>query len=142
MRAVADRRPAMSRRAVITGIGVVAPGAIGVKEYWSLLSGGRTATRTITHFDPSPYRSRMAGECDFDPLREGLSRREVRRLDRAAQFALVAGREALAGSGLESHQLDPTRIGVALGCAIGCTTSLEQEFAILSDDGREWEMDQ
>jgi act minimal PKS ketosynthase (KS/KS alpha) len=132
----------MSRRAVITGIGVVAPGAIGVKEYWSLLSGGRTATRTITHFDPSPYRSRMAGECDFDPLREGLSRREVRRLDRAAQFALVAGREALAGSGLESHQLDPTRVGVALGCAIGCTTSLEQEFAILSDDGREWEMDQ
>jgi minimal PKS ketosynthase (KS/KS alpha) len=132
----------MSRRAVITGIGVVAPGAIGVKEYRNLLAEGRTATRTITHFDPSPYRSRMAGECDFDPLREGLSNREVRRLDRTAQFALVAGREALAGSGLDAAEMDPTRIGVAVGCAIGCTTSLEEEFAILSDDGREWEMDQ
>ena len=50
----------MSRRAVITGVGVVAPGGIGTKAYWKLLSEGRTATRIITHFDASPYRSRMA----------------------------------------------------------------------------------
>ncbi|ACY98319.1 MULTISPECIES: beta-ketoacyl-[acyl-carrier-protein] synthase family protein [Thermomonospora] len=132
----------MSRRAVITGMGVLAPGAVGVKEYWSLLSEGRTAIRTITHFDPSPFRSRMAGECDFDPVKEGLTRQQIRRLDRAAQFAIVAGREAIADSGLDFDRLDPTRVAVALGCAIGCTTSLEREFVIGSADGSQWEIDQ
>ncbi len=132
----------MSRRAVITGVGVVAPGGIGTKAYWKLLSEGRTATRNITHFDASPYRSRMAGEADFDPVREGLTPQEIRRLDRAAQFAVVAGREAMADSGIEFDQLDPGRIGVSLGTAVGCTTSLEREFIVGSDRGRYWEVDQ
>ncbi|WP_439664269.1 beta-ketoacyl-[acyl-carrier-protein] synthase family protein [Lentzea sp. HUAS TT2] len=132
----------MSRRAVITGVGVVAPGGIGTKAYWQLLSEGRTATRNITHFDASPYRSRMAGEADFDPVREGLTPQEIRRLDRAAQFAVVAGREAMADSGIEFDQLDPGRIGVSLGTAVGCTTSLEREFIVGSDRGKYWEVDQ
>lgn len=132
----------MSRRAVITGVGVVAPGGIGTKAYWKLLSEGRTATRNITHFDASPYRSRMAGEADFDPVREGLTPQEIRRLDRAAQFAVVAGREAMSDSGIEFDQLDPGRIGVSLGTAVGCTTSLEREFIVGSDRGRYWEVDQ
>ncbi|SDP62942.1 beta-ketoacyl-[acyl-carrier-protein] synthase family protein [Lentzea jiangxiensis] len=132
----------MSRRAVITGVGVVAPGGIGTKAYWKLLSEGRTATRTITHFDASPYRSRMAGEADFDPVREGLTPQEIRRLDRAAQFAVVAGREAMSDSGIEFDQLDPGRIGVSLGTAVGCTTSLEREFIVGSDRGKYWEVDQ
>jgi act minimal PKS ketosynthase (KS/KS alpha) len=131
----------MSRRAVITGVGVVAPGGIGTKAYWQLLSEGRTATRNITHFDASPYRSRMAGEADFDPVREGLTPQEIRRLDRAAQFAVVAGREAMADSGIEFDQLDPGRIGVSLGTAVGCTTSLEREFIVGSDRGKYWEVD-
>jgi len=110
------------RRAVITGVGVVAPGGIGTKAYWALLADGRSATRTITHFDASPYRSRVAGECDFDPLREGLSPREIRGLDRASQFAVVAAREAVCTSGLEFARLDPRRIGVVLGCAVGGMT--------------------
>ncbi|MCR3751558.1 MULTISPECIES: beta-ketoacyl-[acyl-carrier-protein] synthase family protein [Lentzea] len=132
----------MSRRAVITGVGVVAPGGIGTKAYWKLLSEGRTATRNITHFDASPYRSRMAGEADFDPVREGLTPQEIRRLDRAAQFAVVAGREAMSDSGIEFDQLDPGRIGVSLGTAVGCTTSLEREFIVGSDRGKYWEVDQ
>lgn len=132
----------MKRRAVITGVGVVAPGGIGTKNYWSLLAEGRTATRRITQFDASPYRSRVAGEVDFDPLQHGLTPQEIRRLDRAAQFAVVAGREAVANSGIEFEDLDPGRVGVALGCAVGCTTSLEREFVVGSDLGRKWEVDQ
>lgn len=131
----------MSRRVVITGVGVVAPGGIGVKAYWDLLASGRTATRAISHFDASPYRSRIAGECDFDPMREGLSKQEARRLDRAAQFGIVAAREAVRDSHIDFDHLDPTRIGVALGTAVGCTTSLEREFVIGSDNGRLWEVD-
>lgn len=130
------------RRAVITGVGVVAPGAIGTKDYWKLLSEGRTATRIISQFDASPYRSRVAAEVDFDPERVGLSPREVRRLDRAAQFALVAGREAVSDSGIEFDAVDPERVGVSLGSAVGCTTSLEREFVIGSDSGRRWEVEQ
>jgi act minimal PKS ketosynthase (KS/KS alpha) len=132
----------MSRRAVITGVGTIAPGGIGKKAFWKLLSEGRTATRLITHFDASPYRSRMAGECDFDPVREGLDPQEIRRLDRAAQFAVVAAREAMLDSGIEFEQLDAGRIGVSLGTAVGCTTSLEREFVVGSDSGKNWEIDQ
>ncbi|MCU1470897.1 MAG: Beta-ketoacyl synthase [Glaciihabitans sp.] len=132
----------MSRQAVITGLGVLSPGAIGVKEYWELLSEGRTATRTITHFDASPYRSRIAGEVDFDPIASGLTAHQVSTLDRAAQFAIVAGQEALADSGLDFNRTDPTRVGVALGCAVGCTTSIEREYVRTSDSGRLWEIDQ
>ena len=126
----------MARRAVITGFGVLAPGGIGAKAYWSLLAEGRTATRTITRFDASPYRSRMAGEIDFDALACGLAPGQVRDLDRAAQFALVAGREAVTASGLDFDSGDPARVGVALGCAVGCTTSIEREYVA----GSLWEL--
>ncbi|HEY5820456.1 MAG TPA: beta-ketoacyl-[acyl-carrier-protein] synthase family protein [Propionibacteriaceae bacterium] len=131
----------MSRRAVITGVGAIAPGGVGTKEYWKLLSEGRTATRLITHFDASPYRSRVAGEVDFDAERLGLSMREIRRLDRAAQFALVACREAVSDSGIEFAEVNPERVSVSLATAVGCTTSLEREFQVSSDNGKAWEVD-
>src|ERR1044071_2149520 len=90
----------MSRRAVITGIGVIAPGGTGTKPFWEMLTAGRTGTRRITFFDPAPYRCKVAAECDFDPAAEGLSPQDIRRMDRVSQFAVVCAREALADSGL------------------------------------------
>jgi act minimal PKS ketosynthase (KS/KS alpha) len=130
-----------SRRVVITGIGVVAPGGTGTKAFWELLTEGRTATRTITLFDPAGFRSRMAAECDFDPVAEGLSPQEIRRMDRAAQLAVVATAEAVHDSGLEVTELPPHRVGVSLGSAVGCTMGLEQEYIVLSDRGRLWLVD-
>ncbi|WP_282916570.1 beta-ketoacyl synthase N-terminal-like domain-containing protein, partial [Streptomyces exfoliatus] len=89
-----------ARRVVITGIGVVAPGDVGTKPFWEMLTAGRTATRLISSFDASPFRSRVAAECDFDPAAEGLSQRQVRAWDRTTQFAYVAAKEALADSGV------------------------------------------
>ena len=86
---------ARGRRVVITGIGVVAPGGIGAKALWELLTAGRTATGAITLFDATGFRSRVAAECHFDPAAEGLSRQEIRRMDRAAQFGVVCAKEAL-----------------------------------------------
>ncbi|WP_406145943.1 beta-ketoacyl-[acyl-carrier-protein] synthase family protein [Streptomyces sp. NBC_01012] len=129
------------RRVAITGLGVVAPGGVGVKEYWNLLTAGRTATRRISFYDPSPFRSQVAAECDFDPRAAGLSHQEIRRLDRASQFAVVSTREALADSGLDLSSADPGRIGTAVGSAVGCTTSLEREYAVVSDGGRKWNVD-
>jgi act minimal PKS ketosynthase (KS/KS alpha) len=126
----------VSRRVVITGVGVLAPGGIGVKNFWSLLSEGRTATRRITFFDPAPYRSRVAAEADFDPQDWGLSPQEIRRMDRAAQFAVVAAREAVSDSGLDFAGIDPVTIGVTIGSAVGATTGLDQEYRVVSDGGR------
>ncbi|TDC97200.1 beta-ketoacyl-[acyl-carrier-protein] synthase family protein [Actinomadura sp. 7K507] len=126
----------MTRRAVITGIGVLAPGGTGVKDFWSLLTEGRTATRGITFFDPEPYRSRIAAEIDFDPAAHGLRPQEIRRMDRAAQLAVVATREAVARAGLEPQEDDPCRVGVSIGSAVGATMGLDREYCVVSDGGR------
>lgn len=126
----------MSRRVAIVGVGVVAPGGIGTKEFWSLLSEGRTSTRGITFFDPAPFRSRVAAEIDFDPAAHGLTQQEIRRMDRAVQLAVVAMREAIDDSGLVFADLDPGRLGVTIGTAVGATMGLEEEYRVVSDDGR------
>ncbi|MFB9331332.1 beta-ketoacyl-[acyl-carrier-protein] synthase family protein [Actinoplanes octamycinicus] len=131
----------MTRRAVITGIGAVAPGGVGRDRMWDLLTAGRTATRTISLFDASNFRSRIAAECDFDPAAAALSPQEIRRMDRAAQFAVVSAREAIADSGIDPAGYDPARITVSVGSAVGCTMGLEQEYAVLSDGGRQWLVD-
>ncbi|MFI5527156.1 beta-ketoacyl-[acyl-carrier-protein] synthase family protein [Kitasatospora sp. NPDC051853] len=131
----------MTRRAVITGVGVVAPGGIGKEAYWDLLASGRTATRRISLFDPAGFRSQVAAECDFDPRAAGLGPREVRRMDRAAQFAVVAAREAVADSGLDLAAVEPGRVAVSVGSAVGCTMGLEEEYTVLSDHGRDWLVD-
>nr|CAC05671.1 putative keto synthase [Streptomyces antibioticus] len=131
----------MTRRVVITGVGVRAPGGNGTKAFWDLLSAGRTATRSISFFDASPFRSRIAGEVDFDAAAEGFGPREIRRMDRATQFAVACTREAVADSGLDLSALDPHRIGVSLGSAVASATSLENEYLVMSDAGKEWEVD-
>lgn len=125
----------------MTGIGVRAPGAIGTKEFWELLTSGRTATRRISFFDASRFRSQIAGEADFDAAAEGFSPREIRRMDRATQFAVACTRDAVADSGLETGRLDPHRIGVSLGSAVASATSLETEYLVMSDAGKEWRVD-
>jgi act minimal PKS ketosynthase (KS/KS alpha) len=128
----------MNRRVAITGMGVRAPGSLGKDAFWELLSNGRTATRRITFFDPSPYRSQVAAEVDFDSTAEGLSPREIRRMDRATQFAVVCAREALSDSGLAD--ISPHRTGISLGSAVAAATSLEREYLVLSDSGKRWTM--
>ena len=127
----------MNRRVVVTGIGVVAPGGVGTKEFWDFITAGRTATRAISLFDAGQFRSRVAAEVDFDGARAGLTPQELRRLDRAAQFVLVACREALEDSGL-AGALDPLRTGVSIGSAVGCTMSLDTEYNVVSNGGRDW----
>ena len=131
----------MDRRVVVTGLGVVAPGGTGTKPFWEFITSGRTATRRISFFDPSPYRSRIAAECDFDPVREGLSPQEIRRMDRAAQFSVFCAREALADAGFDAETGDPTRVGVCMGSAVGNTMTMEREYVVLSDNGKLWNVD-
>ena len=131
----------MTPRILITGIGVVAPGGATTKEFWDLLTSGRTATRRISTFDPSPFRSQVAAECDIDPTAAGFSQREIRRMDRATILGVMAARQAMQDSELNFQHLDPARIGVSVGSAVGATTSRNASTSCCRDTGREWKVD-
>ncbi|GAA3755677.1 beta-ketoacyl-[acyl-carrier-protein] synthase family protein [Micromonospora maritima] len=129
------------RRTVVTGIGVVAPGGATRDRFWKTITEGRTATRRISFFDPSPFRSQIAAECDFDPDAAGITLAERQRADRYVQFALACSAEALADSGLTLTDAERERAGVVLGTAVGGTMALEQEYVRVSDSGRHWLVD-
>ncbi|MGW5355450.1 beta-ketoacyl-[acyl-carrier-protein] synthase family protein [Streptomyces sp. NPDC004031] len=131
----------MTRRVAVTGIGVVAPGGIGVPAFWDLLSSGRTATRRISRFDATGFRSRIAAECDFDPAGVGLDPVRLARADRYVQFAMAAADEALHDAGMDPQAEDPWRIAVSLGTAVGGTTRLEHDYALVSAGGDRWDVD-
>ncbi|HEY3751339.1 MAG TPA: beta-ketoacyl-[acyl-carrier-protein] synthase family protein [Pseudonocardiaceae bacterium] len=128
----------MNRRVVITGVGVLAPGAVGRENFYDLLSAGRTATRPISLFNPDGYRSRIAAEIDFDPQALGLTPLQIRRMDRAGQLAVVCQREAIADSGIVIDEALAARTGVSIGSAVGASTGLDQEYSVVSNSGQDW----
>ncbi|GAA4233587.1 beta-ketoacyl-[acyl-carrier-protein] synthase family protein [Actinomadura meridiana] len=129
----------MTRRTAVTGVGVVAPGGPDRERFWARLLSGRPAMRVISTFDPDPFRSRIAAECDFDPRTRGLTPREIRRNDRFALLAMAAADEAVADSGPDAP--DPDRTGICLGSAVGATIRLEEEYVVASDGARDWTVD-
>ncbi|MEU7481929.1 beta-ketoacyl-[acyl-carrier-protein] synthase family protein [Lentzea sp. NPDC042327] len=129
----------MTRRVAVTGLGVVAPGGIGTKAFWELITSGRTTTRPITLFAAEEFRSRIAAECDFDPVHAGLTAAEIARMDRYVQFAAVAADEAWRQA--QVPVTDPWRLGVCMGSAVGGTTLLEQDYVATSRRGQQWVVD-
>ena len=102
-------------RVVITGIGLVSPAGQGTKETWSSVVNGESGIGPITLFDSDPHPVRIAGEVsDFDPS-EHISPKELKRMDRFIQFALVAALDAVADAGLEVPVANPGRVGVLVG---------------------------
>lgn len=128
------------REVVITGIGVEAPGGHGREQFLQRILDGRTATRTITAFDPTGYRSQIGAECDvaLGADRTGTDRED---LDRTVKLALASAREAIEHSGLSVDASTAPRAGVSLGSAVGCTIQLEKEYRAVSGDGSRWQVD-
>ena len=131
----------LTRRTAITGIGVVAPGGNDRKAFWQNITAGQTATRKITLFDPTGFRSQIAAECQFDPAAAGLAPDEVERMDRSVQLAVVAANEAMKDSGLDLDRMDHDRMAVTMGSAVGSTMNLEQGYVCVSNSGKEWLVD-
>jgi minimal PKS ketosynthase (KS/KS alpha) len=129
------------RRSAVTGIGAVAPGGVTRDAFWEMITAGRTATRGITFFDPTGFRSQIAAEADFDPHAAGLTDQEIARMDRYIQFAAAAGMEAVTDAGLDLEQVNRDRMAVALGSAVGGTMYLEDDYVAVSNHGEKWEVD-
>ncbi|HET9276275.1 MAG TPA: beta-ketoacyl synthase N-terminal-like domain-containing protein, partial [Gemmatimonadales bacterium] len=88
-----------ARRVVITGIGAFTPIGAGVEGLWSGLRECRSAVRTVTRFDPSPFRTRVAAEIDDFRPRDFMNDKEAKRLDRFTQLSLAGARLAIEDSG-------------------------------------------
>ncbi len=125
------------RRVVATGIGVISPNGIGKEACWDGMINGRSAIKRVTEFDVSMFNTKIAAQVhDFDPIKLGLTRDEAIRTDRYVQFAMVAARMALEDSGINLEKIDRTRMGVSLANAICGTKYMEEEFALVTDSGK------
>jgi 3-oxoacyl-[acyl-carrier-protein] synthase II len=117
----------MTRRVVITGMGTVNPLATDVKSYWQDLVAGRSGIGALQQFDTSAFKVRFGGEVkNWDPEKY-LDSKTARRLDRYAQFGVVAAIEAVKDSGLDFGREDPFRCGVILGSGIGGLNEFEDQ---------------
>lgn len=123
------------RRVVITGVGAVTPIGTTVEGLWNGLQARTSAVRTITRFDPGPFRSRMAAEIpDFRP-QDHLDAKRARRLDRFSQLAVTSAGFALADAGLAPRKEDPDRVGAMMGSALGGVAFGESQVPRYLADG-------
>jgi 3-oxoacyl-[acyl-carrier-protein] synthase II len=116
------------RRVAITGIGAVTPIGSGVEGLWEGLRRCESAVRRVDRFDPSPFRTHIAAQVnDFEPT-DWMDRARARRTERYAQFSIAASRQALEDGGLDPASVDPDRVGVMMGSALGGVAYGELQF--------------
>ncbi len=125
----------MSRRVVVTGVGLVSPLGIGTEANWEALCAGRSGIGEITRFDASQYAARIAGEVKgFDPL-QFVDKKDVKKMDVFIQFAIAATTFAMTDAGLTVTPDIATRTGVFIASGIGGFQTIEREHKALLEGG-------
>lgn len=127
------------RRVVVTGLGALTPIGNTLSEYWEGLLAGASGAAPITYFDPTLFKTQFACELkNFDPL-DHMDRKEARKYDRFAQYALVSAAEALEDAKLPLEKVDKDRVGVIWGAGIGGLETFQNEvlnFAASNENPR------
>ncbi len=125
----------MSRRVVVTGMGVVSPIGIGVEEFWQGIKQERIGFAPITGFDATDYKCKLAAQVrDFQP-ENYMDKKAARRMERFSQFAVAAAGEAIKDAALDMEKEDPYRVGCAVGSGIGSLQAIEREYGRLMEKG-------
>lgn len=123
------------KRVVVTGLGAITPIGNTLEEYWQGLLTGRNGIDLITLFDPSHHACRIAGEVKgFDPG-EYLDRKEIKRMDRFAQFGVSASLQAIADAQFKINDLNAEQVGVIIGSGIGGIKVLEDQQTVYLNKG-------
>ena len=123
------------KRVVVTGLSAITPIGNTLQEYWQGLLSGRNGIGPITLFDASKHACRIAGEVKgFDPY-DYIERKEAKRMDRFAQFAVAASKQALADAELLIDELNADQIGVLIGTGIGGIKVLEDQQEVYLTKG-------
>ena len=124
----------MTRRIVITGMGMLTPLGHDVASNWDALTSGRGGIARIARFDPSPYETQIAGEVKgFEPTKY-MDRKEVRRTDRFTHYAVAAASQALTDAKLEKVP-DAERVGTAIATGVGGLETLIDQVLLMEQRG-------
>lgn len=125
----------MKRRVVITGMGIVSPIGNTVDEVWTNVQNNVCGIDRITHFDPSDFRAKLAGEVKDLDTEQYFTKRDLKFNDRFTQMARIAGKQAYADSGLADATFDRDRFGVILGSGIGGISTIESASNTIKERG-------
>lgn len=124
------------KRVVVTGLGALTPIGNNVEEYWDGLIHGRSGSAPITYFDTEKFKTKFACELKNFKVEDFFDRKEARKLDRFAQYAIVASDEAIKDAGLDLNAVDKLRVGVIWGAGIGGLETFQNEvIAFAEGDG-------
>lgn len=125
----------MKKRVVITGLGCVTPVGTGKDDFWVNIKSGVSGIDKITRFDYTNYQTQIAGEVkDFTP-EDYISKKELKKMDRFTQFAMVASKLAVADSELDLNNIDGNRMGTVIGTGIGGVETIEAQHKNLLEKG-------
>lgn len=125
----------MTKRVVITGLGAISPIGNTVEETWKGIKEKKCGIDEITLFDTSNLKTKLAAEVkDFDPSQH-LDPKQVKRLDRVSQFAIVAAREAFQDSKITKENTDYEKIGIYVGTGIGGLITLQNQCEVRLEKG-------
>ncbi|MFN7767641.1 MAG: beta-ketoacyl-ACP synthase II [Planctomycetaceae bacterium] len=125
----------MTRRVVVTGVGVVTALGTNVSEFWDNLCAGKSGVSHLQRFDPTDFKVRFGGEIKDFSAEECIPAKEVKRLDRFCQFAMYGAAKAIQQAGIDFDQGDPYRHGVVTGSGIGGLHEIEEQHCALFDRG-------
>ncbi len=115
------------KRVVVTGLGALTPIGNNLSEYWDGLKNGKSGCAPITYFDTEKFKTKFACELkNYDPS-DYFDRKEARKMDRFAQYAMVSSDEAIADAGIDLDQVDKFRVGVIWGAGIGGLQTFQDE---------------
>ena len=115
------------RRVVITGLGAITPIGNNVEEFWKGIQEGKCGIDKITAFDTTDYKVKLAAEVKQYNPEKYFDKREIKRLDKFSQYAMIAAREAWKDSGINKEIENMERVGVILGSGIGGIETIERE---------------
>ncbi|MCB9426472.1 MAG: beta-ketoacyl-ACP synthase II [Flavobacteriales bacterium] len=115
------------KRVVVTGLGALTPIGNTVEEYWNGLINGKSGAAPITYFDASKFKTQFACELKNFNVTDFIDRKEARKLDRYAQYAVVSSTEAMEDAGIDLDKLDKDRAGVIFGSGIGGLETFQEE---------------
>ncbi|HEX9152309.1 MAG TPA: beta-ketoacyl synthase N-terminal-like domain-containing protein, partial [Flavobacterium sp.] len=116
------------RRVVVTGLGALTPIGNNIEEYWNGLINGVSGAAPITYFDASKFKTQFACELKNFNAEDFLDRKEARKMDRYAQYAMVSSDEAVLDAGFNFEKLDKDRVGVIWGSGIGGLETFQIEM--------------
>ena len=115
------------KRVVVTGLGALTPIGNNISEYWDQLVAGKSGCAPITYFDTEKFKTKFVCELQNFNALDHFDRKEARKLDRFAQYALVSSQEAIEDANINLEEVDKFRVGVIWGAGIGGLETFQNE---------------